>query len=482
MGQAYEVRDLILVPNSEDEVYTKKSVRKNTAPVYEVVIDSGIDFAVRRTTATTEKLLVILPSCDQYYVKDEKSGVVAELNDANLRSFLANCGSQGVHVGNQWCETLYGDKDWRCGFLSLKDIEGFADVVKYRLWSTEDMFGRAPYRWRGDVDDISDLTRLVDKAFLATIRDVISAHPEIRSHILSSFESFAVVYRMYGIDCTRRFVNRFCELVELVDIVSEYGNSPRRRRGDGLDLHYLFQIPVSRDRIEASRYSSRDISFASTTQSDRLLWEAGFQDMLDEGVFVRFDFDRMCDYLFSQSLAEGCGDNLARWVNMWRDDLMMQIYLTGKVGVKYPDNLSTHHDKLSYESRVFAKEHSEELFSQAADKMAEFDFEDGEYIITHPGSADEMLEESVMQSNCLASYIDRVCNGATLIFFARRKSSPDKSYLTIEVSPVDMRLVQVKAAYNREADYDGMNFVCRWCAEYGISLGCYDNSAFQIAS
>ena len=49
-------------------------------------------------------------------------------------------------------------------------------------------------------------------------------------------------------------------------------------------------------------------------------------------------------------------------------------------------------------------------------------------------------------SNCVSSYIDKVINGECHILFLRKKDSPDKSLVTIEVR--NNQIVQARRKFN----------------------------------
>lgn len=60
--------------------------------------------------------------------------------------------------------------------------------------------------------------------------------------------------------------------------------------------------------------------------------------------------------------------------------------------------------------------------------------ENTEYTIITPKSVKEFQEESRQQGNCvLSNYCRRVADGETNIYFIRKKQSPDKSFITLEI-------------------------------------------------
>lgn len=49
-----------------------------------------------------------------------------------------------------------------------------------------------------------------------------------------------------------------------------------------------------------------------------------------------------------------------------------------------------------------------------------------------PDSAKDLLDEGRSQHNCIGSYVDRVANGKTLIFFVRKLNSPNEPFVAFE--------------------------------------------------
>lgn len=85
-----------------------------------------------------------------------------------------------------------------------------------------------------------------------------------------------------------------------------------------------------------------------------------------------------------------------------------------------------------------------------------FEWTDGEYIVIYPKSTQAMKDEAVQQSNCVASYIDKVINDQCKVVFLRDKKDKDKSLITMEVikyteaNSEKYRVKQAKGKSNRE--------------------------------
>ena len=85
-------------------------------------------------------------------------------------------------------------------------------------------------------------------------------------------------------------------------------------------------------------------------------------------------------------------------------------------------------------------------------------------MIVAPKTPNDMFEEARMQSNCLSSYVSDVTDGNCQIYFLRKRSAPDRSFVTIEVHK-DGTLGQVLARFNRHPDNRIVEYVNSWWKE-----------------
>lgn len=111
---------------------------------------------------------------------------------------------------------------------------------------------------------------------------------------------------------------------------------------------------------------------------------------------------------------------------------------------KYPRYfLSTHRIAARNYERL-KKQFSEINFAKRI--TPEYEITHKEYKFFYPRNTQEIKDEAVQQSNCVASYIDRVINGDCHILFLRKKDEPNKSLVTIEVR--NGKVVQAFQRYN----------------------------------
>lgn len=129
---------------------------------------------------------------------------------------------------------------------------------------------------------------------------------------------------------------------------------------------------------------------------------------------------------------------------------------------KYPRHLLTTHRIASRNYTRLKQEFNEEKFRQRINKDYECTF--GEYRFIYPESTQEIKDEASQQSNCVASYIDKVIDGQCHIMFLRKKDSPDKSLVTIEI--VDNKIVQAKRRFNDPVTFEDQEAIDKWNKKY----------------
>ena len=129
---------------------------------------------------------------------------------------------------------------------------------------------------------------------------------------------------------------------------------------------------------------------------------------------------------------------------------------------KYPRHLLTTHRIASRNYNRLKQEFDEEKFKQRINKDYECKF--GDYMFIYPESTQDIKNEATEQNNCVASYIDRVIDGQCHIMFLRKKDSPDKSLVTLEI--VDNKIVQAKRRFNDPVTLEDQEAIDKWNKKY----------------
>jgi hypothetical protein len=85
-----------------------------------------------------------------------------------------------------------------------------------------------------------------------------------------------------------------------------------------------------------------------------------------------------------------------------------------------------------------------------------------EYSVIAPDTPEQLKNEGKELNHCVGGYIDRVSRGACVIVFVRKNSEPQKSFVTVEVSPKDYRIVQARSKGNAAAPAGVSRFIKEW--------------------
>ncbi len=112
---------------------------------------------------------------------------------------------------------------------------------------------------------------------------------------------------------------------------------------------------------------------------------------------------------------------------------------------KFPKNLVDVHDRAAAALRVAKDKINDENILSIANQCKEYidsskienkkisELMD-ELLIVFPESTSDFIEEGNKQHNCVGGYYNSVLRGTNVIFFIRKKSEPEKSYITAEIT------------------------------------------------
>lgn len=434
------VRDLILtndqLTNTETETGATSTKRKRSKPSieWEVVMADACDGAVRRKTAKTSRLLVLLMSQGQYYIKDEVVGTIEQVNAESLAKFLA--GSPVMTVV-PWCKGIGGGShraaEYFMRFVGNEDFQWLARRGLHSFSYDEGHYAYSSYGLRIKREQVdSPLQRVIAKI----ANDAIG------------HERWAEL--LGGADCESEVERKLKNLSNSQDIESMKNLSER------------FGIDWMREFV-------REFVNAPYVGEQLPAWWC-IRQLLGE---YRFDAASLREYLFYESVQQGYGSvndyggyTLRTFINEWKDTLDMQVALRGRVYDKYPKDLSGLHRRLSFRCELREIEVDEARFRMHSDRISVNELERGKYLIRVPRSKDDMLDEASQQANCLATYVKAYANGETDIYFMREVSKPEESLVTVEVR--DGRVRQAYRACNRRPTDEEIQWLNEWADEIGI--------------
>lgn len=153
-------------------------------------------------------------------------------------------------------------------------------------------------------------------------------------------------------------------------------------------------------------------------------------DMLKYG----YTFEEVMKYMKKQ-----CGDNYNEWTyayNLLKDYNhmcdMMQV-----TPDKFPKDIKTAHDNIMLAFNAKKNEvynasiaNVAETFKKQVESINKSIPE--EYVVVMPKSSKDVVQEGQAMHNCVGSYVSRIATNASVIFFIRKKESPDESFITAE--------------------------------------------------
>ena len=115
---------------------------------------------------------------------------------------------------------------------------------------------------------------------------------------------------------------------------------------------------------------------------------------------------------------------------------------------KYPRHFLTSHQITSRTYQRWKQEFNEELFAKRVNTKMEVTI--GDYKFIYPKTTKDIKDEAVQQSNCVASYIDKVIDGSCDIILMRKKNDVGNSLVTVEVR--NGKVVQARQRFNESVN------------------------------
>lgn len=149
-------------------------------------------------------------------------------------------------------------------------------------------------------------------------------------------------------------------------------------------------------------------------------------------------------------------------------ELLSDYYsMANKIGrdvKKYPKYLKSMHDIITSNYNSFKKEYDENHFK----RLIRYDLETENriYSIIVPKCSKDIISEGTSLNHCVGSYIDKILNNETYIFFLRLTENKDQSLITLELR--NNELVQAKGSYNRRISKEESEFLINYCKKLNI--------------
>lgn len=136
-----------------------------------------------------------------------------------------------------------------------------------------------------------------------------------------------------------------------------------------------------------------------------------------EGIIYLRDYLRMCDFIKMKPKIDG-------------------------------DSLKREHDIAARLCRQIRNEQLSEQMESRCAELQKYNYEEDVFFVRGIEDYDDLLDEATQQHNCVASYARSIAEGRSLIYVMREKKAPEKSLITIELTPKTHQIRQKLLAYN----------------------------------
>ena len=390
-----DIKDLAKIAKAlqNGDLTSTEKQSKTTGTTWTVEMEKYPDFAIRRKTAKTSQLLVIMPSCKGYYIKYNagENEVVKELTEENYCKFTASMPEITLN-DDMWIKTIFGGKKFFYLFNQAIHSDTYCEMLKNKCAKK---YEKLCFNWSKRLDEPS----------------------------ITNYELYPTLYKKYydnkliydrildNRDITKKMIEKF-----------------------GLNNVYDFCESQERSLI------STDYTYGGTN----IYSNYNLSNLLNE---YEFHYAEFKDYILYSSVRMGYAKNMSAFFQVWYDTLHMQTSLYGKVKEKYPDNLPLLHQQLSYKSIIYKDIIDEQGFERQKNKLSKYNMKVKDFIFRCPENKQDMIDEATQQANCLAGYTSKFASGECEIFFMRNAKTPDESYITIETKDGNIR--QIYYAHNR---------------------------------
>ena len=173
-----------------------------------------------------------------------------------------------------------------------------------------------------------------------------------------------------------------------------------------------------------------------------------------------FTFETLMNYLGRIDMYEAIGRQ--EGLQLLSDYLTMcsQLEVEPKID---GDSLKREHDIMARNVRNKRNEQMTIKMQQALEDLKKYDYAEDVFFIRGIRSYDDLLDEANQQHNCVASYGSAISSKRSLIYVLRERRNPEKSLVTIELSPDGMTVRQKYMAFNRPIHNKAItDFIDRW--------------------
>lgn len=427
-----------------EAIKKQRNPEKRGGKTLEIIYQNKTDIIIRREYSTKSKLLVVIPEKGIYRIYDELKGI--DLTQEESFSSLLSNFLDVDNLRDIYEQITEGKRFYQDGVL----INEIPKMV-YRLFSVRsgDRWSSSSGRWKSYI------------SYSTTSSDLLySPHSRI--------EHFAVLSK------SKKFLEN-----PQPEIIQEINNSGHLYNTAQVKL--LIEKPQMAELIKGSRDipGISDINVLRNLEQLRTQLNREIQGNTYYSIWnykltwlfysYQLQINSFKDYVqYLRQVEEydllSSSDRLTHYFDLLKQQKELN---NGKIRDKYFKLYLTYENKVQALYRrhaEFIKTQKQFSYSAQVEKLEHItskDTKEYDFIMKLPRTYGDLIEEGSNMKNCVASYSDRVYDGETIIFLIRRKKSPEKSYVTLEMkqSGETFKLVQCKGIQNTTPPMDAINYI-----------------------
>jgi hypothetical protein len=150
-----------------------------------------------------------------------------------------------------------------------------------------------------------------------------------------------------------------------------------------------------------------------------------------------YDMKRVMDYLFHDLPMQGLAQKMINYdipheLVLLRDYAKMMVEMDRRYD-RYPKYLKMCHDIAAKNYRVQQSQILANKYEQVKEGLKKYEWEGDEYVVIVPPTMQSVVQEGASLNHCVASYVDGMVAGDYAILFLRKKDSPEKSLVTLQM-------------------------------------------------
>ena len=148
---------------------------------------------------------------------------------------------------------------------------------------------------------------------------------------------------------------------------------------------------------------------------------------------------------------------LSTWIDYLCDCDKLEFNAKEDENILFPKDVHQQHLNFTAQIKYIENIKLQEGFDKQRERREKLRFEYKDLICFAAMSQKELIEEGKAMSHCVGGYAESCSEGKTDIIFIRKKSAPDKAYVTMEIRKDE--IIQVRAYKNGKPDDDVNKFV-----------------------